>query len=217
MRRMRPLKPRDLRGIPRQPTKPQTGCSFPSHPHFAPFSEHRPESRPLRYLPAHNRPAAPFAPPAPLPQDGAEGRRLEARDRQTPDEGKRATTSEGPLCSLMRGLWLKWHLAAASPRGGHPTPPPTPLTPTPLGRGATNSPNPPSTTHVERQLGFETEGDASRLRCFVAPPRARARMQCASDVATLTVRVFTHGPPPRTPRHAAHATRCEPGEPARLI
>lgn len=43
-----------------------------------------------------------------------------------------------PLCSGARGLWLKWHLAAASPRGGHPTPPPTPLTPTPLGRGATN-------------------------------------------------------------------------------
>jgi hypothetical protein len=61
-----------------------------------------------------------------------------ARQRRCTGWKKDSEPSEGPLCSLMRGLWLKWHLAAASPRGGHPTPPPTPLTPTPLGRGATN-------------------------------------------------------------------------------
>ena len=54
---------------------------------------------------------------------------------------------------------MKWHLAAASPRGGHPTPPPTPLTPTPLGRGATKILHPFE--------GLVTEGGESRLQSFV--------------------------------------------------
>ena len=38
----------------------------------------------------------------------------------------------GPLCSGTRGLWLNWHLAAASPPVG-PYPSPHPPNPTPLG------------------------------------------------------------------------------------
>jgi hypothetical protein len=101
-----------------------------------------------------------------------------------------------PLCSSGRGLWLKWHLAAASPRGGHPTPPPTPLTTTPLGRGATNNTVPLSLLWSAPGIG--TEGDASRLLCFVAAPPTPSARWCLNpatksppSIGACNVRYFT--------------------------
>ena len=135
---------------------------------------------------------------APTEPPGARPNRAARRNRRRQKKARKR--SKRPLCSLMRGLWLKWHLAAASPRGGHPTPPPTPLTPTPLGRGATNL-NEPAARSVPRAARIRNRRRRKSPSVFCRIVARRSTQTCFS------VRAFTQRRHETRERDDARATR----------